>query len=102
MSDVSKKTEIASQTSVDVKREADTKVAGDSVITTTTKKVFIDGTAYTEVSKQTIASKYCGTAKPEIKKTIVLDDSYAWKVIGLIFVLVIFVTMVYGRSLLFL
>ena len=48
------------------------------------------------MSKQTLAQDVTEQAKPEIKKTIVLDSSYAWKIIGLIFVLVIFVTMVYG------
>ena len=32
----------------------------------------------------------------ETKKTITLDSSYQWKIIGLIFLLVLFVTMVYG------
>jgi MFS family permease len=96
MSDLAKKTEITAQTTLDVKREADTKVAGDSIITTTTKKTFTDGTTYTEVSKQTIAPNVTEQAKPEVKKTVVLDESYKWKVVGLIFILVIFVTMVYG------
>src|SRR5207249_6625362 len=44
----------------------------------------------------TILSNAAEQAKPEIKKAVVLDSSYSWKVSALIFVLVIFVTMVYG------
>jgi MFS family permease len=95
--DTSKKTEIAAQTKIAVAKEADTKNTADTIQTTTTSKAFTDGSTYSEVKKETLsADKTIEAPKPVIKKTIVLDKSYQWKIIGWIFILVIFVTMVYG------
>ncbi|HEY6975621.1 MAG TPA: MFS transporter, partial [Chitinophagaceae bacterium] len=94
--DTSKKTEIAAQTKTTVTKEADAKNTADTIQTTTINKVFADGSTYVEVKKETFSDKSIDAPKPVVKKTIVLDKSYQWKIIGWIFVLVIFVTMVYG------
>lgn len=95
--DIKQKTEIVDQSKVSITMAADKAKPLDSVITTTTNKSFTDGSTYLEVKKETIpADKSAATPKPSIKKTVTLDDSYQWKVIGFVFILVIFVTMVYG------
>ena len=95
--DIKQKTEIVDKTTVNVTRAADKAKPQDSVITTTTNKSFTDGSSYLEVKKETILADKSTTApKPSIKKTVTLSDSYQWKVIGFVFILVIFVTMVYG------
>ena len=95
MTDLSMKQEVTASTKINIVTAADIKVATDSITTTTTNKTFTDGTTYLEVSTQHI-SKTAVPVNPEIKKTVTLDDSYQWKFTGLIFILVLFVTMVYG------
>jgi MHS family proline/betaine transporter-like MFS transporter len=95
MSDVSTKTVLTSIK--DIKLEADKKIVGDSIIITTNKTSYTEGTVYTETKTEKIAAdKSKLAAKPEIKKNVLLDSSYSWKYIALIFILVLFVTMVYG------
>lgn len=95
--DIKQKTEIVEKTKVSITRAADKAKPQDSVITTTTNKSFTDGSIYLEVKKETILADKSATApKPVIKKTMTLDESYKWKIIGFVFILVIFVTMVYG------
>ncbi len=95
MTDLSMKQEITASTKINIATAAGVKVATDSITTTTTNKTFTDGTTYLEVSTQHI-SKTAAPLNPEIKKTVTLDGSYQWKFTGLIFILVLFVTMVYG------
>ncbi len=96
---IKQKTEVAANTVIDVKTVADAKVAGDSVRTTLTSKVFTDGTTYKETKKETIHADITkADAGKDIKltKTVNLDNSSFWKLVLLVFVQVIFVTMVYG------
>lgn len=91
------KTEIAEQTKVDIKRDLVVNSATDSLITTTTTKVFTDGTTYKEVKKETIlADNNKEAPKPEIKKETKLPSSIMWFLVMLVAVQVLFVTMVYG------
>lgn len=91
------KTEIAEQTKVDIKRDLVLNSATDSLITTTTTKVFTDGTTYKEVKKETIlADNNKEAPKPEIKKETKLPSSIMWFLVMLVAVQVLFVTMVYG------
>ncbi len=96
---VKKKTEIVAKTVVDVNTVADEKNAGDSIRTTNTAKVFEDGTTFKEIKKETLhadVSKADAARDVNLKRTVVLDSSSFWKLIWLVFVQVIFVTMVYG------
>lgn len=69
----------------------------DSLYTTTITKAYTDGTAYKEVKKATIlADKAKDTPKPEVKKSTVINDSDFWTLVFLIFIQVVYVTMVYG------
>ncbi|MBS1510311.1 MAG: MFS transporter [Bacteroidetes bacterium] len=93
------KKELADKTVVDVKVIADNKNSGDSIKTTHTAKVFEDGTTYKEDKTEIIhADKSKADANKDIKsiKTVVLDDGSFWKLVLLVFIQVIFVTMVYG------
>lgn len=80
---------------VDVARTLAKKESTDSLITTTTKKTFADGTKYEEKKVETLlaAGK---PAKPEIKKIVIINNADKWTLIWLVFIQVIFVTMVYG------
>ncbi len=86
------KVENKSALTVEVNRQL---VSGlDSLITTTTHHLFTDGTAYHEVIKeQTRAGKM---DKTEIEKTVLVTESDKWKLIGIIFLLLIVLTMSYG------
>ena len=91
---ITDKQEIVDQTSVE---NAATLVEGktDSLYTTTTNKAFTDGTTYKEVKKVTTFADG-SEPKEEIVKTINVNDSTKWALIFLVFIQVIFVTMVYG------
>jgi MHS family proline/betaine transporter-like MFS transporter len=97
IADVKAKTEITEKTSVKNTVIADAKNPADSIITTVTTKSFTDGSTLTETKKVTIlADKSAEAPKPDVRKTLVLGDTHKWSIIGCIFVLVLFVTMVYG------
>jgi MFS family permease len=97
---VKNKTEITEKTTVDVTRALVKKngvETKDSLITTTTTKEFTDGTKYEEKNIVTVLADAAATPiKPEIKKTVTINDSDKWSLIWLVFIQVIFVTMVYG------
>jgi len=94
------KTEITEKTTKETKGDLikkDGVVTADSLYTTTTKKEYADGTKLKEVKKVTVlADKAKEAVKPETKKTVNLNDSDRWSLIWLVFIQLIFVTMVYG------
>ncbi|CCH00810.1 General substrate transporter [Fibrella aestuarina BUZ 2] len=76
---------------------ADPKLSGVSILTKTLHRDYTDGTKLTEVTKRKVTSDSgAAPAKPEIKKTVTLNDADRWTLIWLVFVQVIFVTLVYG------
>lgn len=100
MSDTSLKTEVAgsatTKTSIAAGKE-DSRLNLETKVTTVS---YTDGSTYTTTQKRVVdatTGQYLNpNEKPEIKKVMVLGSSYQWKLIGLIFILVLFVTMVYG------
>jgi MFS family permease len=98
--DLKTKTEITEKTTKKIKGELikkDGVLTADSLITTTTKKEFTDGTKLKEVKKVTIlADKSKEPLKAEVKKSVNINDSDRWTLIWLVFFQLIFVTMVYG------
>ncbi len=93
------KKEIAAKTVINTKIVADTKNMGDSIKTTNTSKEYEDGTTYKEDKVETIhADKSKADAARDVKltKTVILDDGSFWKLVLLVFIQVLFVTMVYG------
>lgn len=71
---------------------------GNTVRTTTTTKEYEDGTLLKESKKEIIAAGATTNAANDVKttKAEILNNSAFWKMVVLVFVQVIFVTMVYG------
>lgn len=95
------KTEVVEKTvkKAEVKENAKNKNGGvDSVYTTT--KEFTDGTLYKEVKTVTLnnGAVEMKDGKPVVdtKKTVTINDSDKWTLIWMVFIQMIFVTMVYG------
>lgn len=71
--------------------------AGGQIRTVTLTKAYTDGTKLTEVTKtKSSADLAAEPAKPEVKKTVMINNTDRWTLIWLVFVQVLFVTMVYG------
>ncbi len=95
---VKNKTEIVDQFKLIAELKENKKQTMDSIYIT--NKVFIDGTTFNEVKTVTLengkAKIVDGKSKVETKTTITINNSDRWTLIFLIFIQVIFVTMVYG------
>ena len=100
LTDIKQKTEVQASADKMISEKTDDKDKSKLLVTTTTTKVFTDGSSYKEAKTETVSvathAPVDAKAKPVIKKTITLGESYKWKIVGYIFILVIFVTMVYG------
>jgi MFS family permease len=91
--------EIPEKNLVEINTVADPKYPGDSLRTTITLKRFTDGTTYREVKEEIIRSnmKLSGLeSNVKIHKEVLLDNGSFWMLVWLVFVQVLFVTMVYG------
>ncbi len=94
-SDVKAKTEIAENGS----RGVAVAVAanGDSTITTTSVAVYTDGSTLKTVKKEVkLADASKPAAKPETTKTLWLSSAGFWMIAFLVFIQILYVTMVYG------
>ena len=96
--DVALKTEITEKTTRDAVIKEVKPGVMDSVYTT--NKEFADGTKWTEVKSVHLENGQPvlvdGKAKSDAKTTVTINDSDKWTLIFLVFIQVIFVTMVYG------
>jgi MFS family permease len=93
------KTEITEKTTVVGELKPNKKGGMDSVYTT--NKAYTDGTAYNEVKTVTLENGVAklddkGKPKTDTKKTVTINSSDRWTLIWLVFIQVLFVTMVYG------
>ena len=71
--------------------------AGDSVVTTTVVNAFTDGSLMKTVKKETVAAgKSKPAVKPDVTKTFWLSEYGFWMMALLVFIQIIYVTMVYG------
>ncbi len=69
----------------------------DSLITYTSVRCYADGTTYTVDSAVTVSTSITAeTPKPKVSKSVLLNSSDKWQMIFLVFIQVIFVTIVYG------
>ncbi len=96
---ITNKTEITASTVTDIKSAADATMPGDSIRTTTILKTYEDGTAYKEIKKLAIhadRTKADAAKDTKITKAVTVDTGSFWKLVLLVFIQVIFVTMVYG------
>jgi MHS family proline/betaine transporter-like MFS transporter len=70
---------------------------GDSTVTTTTVAVYTDGSTLKTVKKEVIQADASVTAvKPETARTLWLSSDGFWMIAFLVFVQILYVTMVYG------
>ncbi len=95
VSDLKQKVSLISDTKNDLK----TSVAanGDSTYHYTTVVTYSDATKYTYDSTYVVhADKAAEVAKPKITKATLMNGSDKWMMILLVFIQVLFVTMVYG------
>ncbi|HEY5824044.1 MAG TPA: MFS transporter [Cyclobacteriaceae bacterium] len=92
LADLKVKEERAGQKSIS--RSTDFTEEGDTVRTTTQTHIYNDETIVNEITKE--ISVKDGTKKSELKKETLLSQSDNYIMIGLVFVQVLLVTMVYG------
>ncbi len=99
--DIGKKTEVVEKLSsiAELKENAKNLHGGvDSVYTIS--KIFTDGTSFKEIRTITLKNGVVdlkdGKPLVDIKKTVLINDSDKWILIWLVFIQMIFVTMVYG------
>jgi MFS family permease len=88
------KLENKSETKIEVKREPASASGKDSLITTTTHRFYTDGTIYHEIKEQIVSIGEI--EKPEIEKSIKINDADKWRLVFLIFLLMVIFTMAYG------
>jgi MFS family permease len=82
---------------MEVTRALNGKSEVDSLVTTTTTRSYTDGTKYKKVSKLVVLTdKSAKAPSAEEKETITINDSDKWTLIGMVFLLISFVTMAYG------
>jgi MFS family permease len=97
ISDEKNKVEIADKTAINtsIKPIAHTE---NSLRTVTTKHLFEGGMTLIETKSDTLYSADGGrtTVKPDIKLSKQLSQSDYWMMVGIIFIMIIYVTMVYG------
>jgi hypothetical protein len=95
---VKNKTEIVEKTKLVAEIKENKKQTMDSIYTT--NKEYTDGTALLEVKTVSLENGKAmivdGKAKTEVKTTININSSDRWMLVFLVFIQVIFVTMVYG------
>jgi MFS family permease len=76
-------------------KTAEGQVMGDTVIATTEKTTYADGTVSVLTKKQK-TSESIPSDRPAIAQSVLLDQWSFWMLVLLVFVQVVFVTMVYG------
>jgi MFS family permease len=95
--DTKLKTAVTEKTFKSITTVADKVNAADSVRTTASATAYTDGTVVTESKGETIfADRTKAPAKPTVTKKVYLNSSDWWKNMFLVFIQIIFVTMVYG------
>ena len=91
------RTEIVEKSTLIETKEADKKNPMDSITITKAHKEYTDGTVFDETTKVTVlADKSKDAPKPKIESSTKLISADFWKLVFLIFIQVLFVTMVYG------
>ena len=96
MSDTSKKTELTDLKRISTNRTSLTGTK-DTLRTVTRQHYFEDGMIVSETQKDTVyAAAGATTGKPDIKISKKLGTADYWKMIGLVFLMILYVTMVYG------
>lgn len=92
LTDISKKTEKEAERSIE--RTTSYNTSGDTIVTSSAKKIYYDQTIQAEIKKRTV--KKDKSVTEEIKKETTLAGANYWWMVALIAIQVVFVTMVYG------
>ncbi|HLX93893.1 MAG TPA: MFS transporter [Puia sp.] len=96
ISDTAHKTELAEKQERKTTLNFITK-STDAIRTSVTKKYFDDGTIATETKKDTVyADSARSTLKPDIRISRKLGGGGYWQMVLIVFVMIVYVTMVYG------
>ncbi len=91
------KTLVADKSTKMVVMAAATQNPSDIISTTTTHNIYTDDTYVETITTETKLADATQTAiKPEVKKTVYLSKSNYWMMLFLVFIQIMFVTMVYG------
>ena len=96
LSDAKQKTEQAEKKNVSTSTVLITGTT-DSLLKTTTKTFYTDGMQMMEVKTDTVyaqAGKL--TIKPDIKISKIISSNDYWMMVGIVFIMILYVTMVYG------
>ncbi|MFN5134449.1 MAG: MFS transporter [Chitinophagaceae bacterium] len=96
LSDVKQKTELAEKKNVNTSAVL---IAGttDSLRKTTTKTFYTDGMQMMEVKTDTVYAQVDKlTIKPDIKISKIISSNDYWMMVGIVFIMILYVTMVYG------
>lgn len=96
---VANKQQVPGKTRTDIGTLGAPTADGSTAKTTITSKEFTDGTIYKETKKEIVHTDLAIASAPEnikITKSVTVDSGSFWKLVWLVFVQVIFVTMVYG------
>lgn len=95
LTDISQKQEFADARTID--RKQTKQPNGETLIMTTTTHFYADGLVSKDIEKLTNASLSASyPAKPELTKAVTLPNASFWLMVLLVFVQVVYVTMVYG------
>jgi len=89
---ISTKQEIPANATISTTTMPDPKLAGSTIQTKTVTHQYTDGTLLTEITK----TRNAAVAKPDVKRTLTIIDSDRWTLIWLVFIQVVYVTLVYG------
>jgi len=96
ISDIKNKTEITEKKEIKTTRKVIT-AANDTLRTVAVKTFYDDGLAMTETKTDTVyAAAGKSTMKPDIKISKILDTGGYWQMVMIVFVMILYVTMVYG------
>jgi MFS family permease len=96
---ITNKTEVEGSRIMHTHVAADPKKSGDSLLVTIITRQYADGTTSKETKKEMLLSPLPSTIPVQhatITKSVILDSSSFWTLVWMVFIQVIFVTMVYG------
>jgi MFS family permease len=89
---ITSKTEVVGSSNITINKTTDQEHPGTITKSTTITKQFTDGSTYKEVKTETAGP----SSITRVEKAVVLNSASFWKLVWLVFIQVIFVTMVYG------
>jgi MFS family permease len=96
LSDAKQKTELTEKKTVNTSAML---IAGttDSLRKTTTKTFYTDGMQMTELKTDTVYAQVGKlTIKPDVKVSKIISSNDYWMMVGIVFIMILYVTMVYG------